>query len=305
MRFPLRPAILTACVLAALPILVKAEVPTTAPATLPAVDAAAADLDHKFLKFQPDAKGGGALETSIVHYENAAGVKVDLIGAVHIADPAYYRKLNEKFKGYDALLYEMVAPPKGQTREEALQAHPVMGFIGTLQQAMKNALGLDFQLHGIDYKAKNFVHADMDLDTFTKMQADRGEGFLELMLKSMLTQLDQPAMENQPTLVDFVDALNSPDPQRAFKLILAKQFQDVDKVMAAMEGPNGSVILTERNKVALGVLKDELKDPAKRKIGIFFGAAHLKGMEKILTGEMGFHQVGQPDWLVAWDLTNE
>ncbi len=308
MRVPFRPALIVALALAlaALPALVRAEAPATAPATRPVAEQVEAQAaEHKFLKFAPDGKGGGALETAIAHYENAAGIRVDLIGAVHIADPAYYKKLGERFDGYDAVLYELVSPPKGQTRQEALDEHPVMGLIGTLQQAMKNALGLSFQLQAIDYKRKNFVHADMDLDTFTKMQADRGEGFLEMLLQSMLTQMNQPESENAPTMVDLVDALNSPDPQRAFKLILAKQFQDVDKIMAAMEGPNGSVILTERNKVALGVLKDELKDPTKRKIGIFFGAAHLKGMEKILTTEMGFHPIGQPDWLVAWDLTSK
>ena len=36
---------------------------------------------------------------------------VDLIGAVHIGDIAYYDELNKQFTQYDALLYELVAPP--------------------------------------------------------------------------------------------------------------------------------------------------------------------------------------------------
>ena len=78
MRVPFRPALIAALALAALPALARAEVPTTAPATRPAEAQAA---EHKFLKFAPDGKGGGALETAIAHYENAAGVRVDLIGA--------------------------------------------------------------------------------------------------------------------------------------------------------------------------------------------------------------------------------
>ena len=46
---------------------------------------------------------------------------------------------------------------------------------------------------------------------------------------------------------------------------------------------------------AIGVLKKRLA-AGDKKIGIFYGAAHLKGMEKILTGEMGFKQVGDPQW---------
>ena len=45
-------------------------------------------------------------------------VTIDLIGAVHIGEKAYYDKLNEEFEQYEALLSESVAPegicaPKG------------------------------------------------------------------------------------------------------------------------------------------------------------------------------------------------
>src|SRR5687767_12127019 len=65
---------------------------------------------QKFLRFKPDPAGGGTLETSIVRYANDEGDTVDLIGAVHVGDRAYYDLLNERFKNYDALLYEMVKP---------------------------------------------------------------------------------------------------------------------------------------------------------------------------------------------------
>ena len=37
-------------------------------------------------------------------------VTIDLIGAVHIGEKAYYDKLNKEFEQYDVLLYELVAP---------------------------------------------------------------------------------------------------------------------------------------------------------------------------------------------------
>jgi hypothetical protein len=61
------------------------------------------------------------------------------------------------------------------------------------------------------------------------------------------------------------------------------------------------VIITERNKAALKVLKDRLAKGDK-KIGIFYGAGHLTSMEKTLTNEMGFSQVGEPKWLTAWNM---
>src|SRR5262245_47479352 len=64
----------------------------------------------KFLRFVPDEKDGGVLQTSVVTYRNAGGVTVDLIGAVHLGEAAYFRELDKNFEQYDTLLYEMVKP---------------------------------------------------------------------------------------------------------------------------------------------------------------------------------------------------
>src|SRR3954453_9227050 len=44
----------------------------------------------KFLRFVPDKHGGGTLQASAVRYENADGVSVDLVAAVHIAEPSFF-----------------------------------------------------------------------------------------------------------------------------------------------------------------------------------------------------------------------
>src|SRR5687768_5087432 len=63
----------------------------------PAQDAEASS-EAKFLRFEDDPTGGGTLQTSIVRYANDDGATVDLIGAVHVGDRAYYDLLNERFK---------------------------------------------------------------------------------------------------------------------------------------------------------------------------------------------------------------
>ncbi len=81
-----------------------------------AADAKDPKLGKDWVRLDYDANGEvRGMQTAVVRYTNkaAAGkdpVQVDLIGAVHIADPAYYEKLNERFKHYDVLLYELVAP---------------------------------------------------------------------------------------------------------------------------------------------------------------------------------------------------
>ena len=76
--------------------------------------------------------------------ETANGdVQVDLVGAVHVGEKSYYAALNECFKKYDAVLYELVAPPGTRIPKGAKPgAHPV----AMLQNGLKDMLALEHQL---------------------------------------------------------------------------------------------------------------------------------------------------------------
>jgi len=155
----------------------------------------------------------------------------------------------------------------------------------------------------VDYQKKNFVHADLDAETFAKMQEEKGESIIGLMLSQMIRQMTRemegkgnPAAQEM-SLLDLVDAFNSPDRARRFKLIFAKSMGDLEDQMAGMQG---TVLLTERNKKALSVLKDQIRG-GKKDIGVFYGAAHLPDMESRLA-LMGFKRTGV-EWRTAWDMT--
>lgn len=281
--------------LAAVSSAAQSTAPTSAPATQP--------LAEKFLRFVPDDHGGGVLEASVVTYKNDAGQSVDLIAAVHVADGSFYKSLDESFKSYDALLYEMVKPKDMEIAELHDPNRPT-SWITMFQHFLQNTLKLQFQLDAINYDAPNFVHADLDAETFTKMQDDRGESITGLMIQSMLQEMMDPKNDD-PTggVGPLLLALKDPNKARGLKLMFAQQFTKMDDMLANMEGPKGSVLLTERNKACLAVLKQCL-DKGDRRVGIFYGAGHLKGMEKILTTEMGFKQVGEPKWRTAWNMSD-
>jgi hypothetical protein len=250
----------------------------------------------EFLRFVEDHHGGGKLETAIATYKSDAGVTVHLDAAVHIADQPYYDGLNKTFKGYDALLYEMVKPRNAEPPKPGEERSN--SFITVIQRFMKDTLDLKFQLDQIDYTAPNFVHADLDYETFEKMEADRGESIWTLMLQQMLKQMANPP-ENQPEIgmTDLLNALTSPDRARQLKLILGKQFGDIETQMSSF---GGTVLITERNKACFKVLGREIAD-GKKNIGIFYGAGHMGDMEQRLL-DRGFHRTGV-EWRVAWDLT--
>jgi hypothetical protein len=251
------------------------------------------------------------MQTAIVRYTTAPvtgaagvahpGVVVDLVGAVHVGDVAYYHQLNEYFKQYDALLYELVAP-EGTVVERgrgASNAHPV----GLLQNGMKNLLELDHQLEEIDYTRPNFVHADMTPDQFAKAMRDRKESFLQMYFKLMSHAMEhQSEMAANGESLDFelFAALFSKDRPRRLKTALAKQLSEMESLMVSFGGEQGSVIITERNKMALKVLKDQLA-AGKKNLGIFYGAGHLNDMDERLRKDFGLTPVSIT-WMTAWNL---
>ena len=84
------------------------------------------------------------------------------------------------------------------------------------------------------------------------------------------------------------------------KRALAQELGGSDIMLEALNGPNGSTILTERNKVALKVMREQI-EAGKTKIGIFYGAAHLKDMHERLV-KRDKMTLEEMNWLQAWDL---
>jgi hypothetical protein len=255
----------------------------------------------EFMRYVDDSAGGGKVETAIITYKNKDGVSVDLIAAIHVGEKGYYDGLETKFESYDALLYEMVKPKGALPPTPGEKSHsPISSF----QRFLKDALALDFQLDDIDYTKKNFVHADLDAETFFALQNQRGESILGIMLHSMIREMEREAAGNGPKqqvgLLDLLAAMQAPDRPRQLKLLLGRQMADIEDQMAGLDGPDGSVIITERNKKCLETLSETIKDGNKH-IGIFFGAGHMHDMSARLK-EMGFHQTAK-EWRVGWDMT--
>ncbi|MDP9175321.1 MAG: TraB/GumN family protein [Planctomycetota bacterium] len=259
-------------------------------------------VPESFTRFVDDGNGGGALETADVAFSNRDGVAVHLIGAIHMGEKAYYSELNKDFQYYDAVLYELVKPRDAAPPQPGEPVKSSSG-IGQLQHFLKTALDLDFQLDDVDYSAPNFVHADMDAETFRKMQEARGETFEQLFLQQLIKAFTDPPkgaeISDAESLRDLVVVLTHPDMERQIKVVIARQLGDMDASAMGLDGPNGSVLVTERNKAALKVLSDTIAS-GKKKIAIFYGAAHMPDMSKRLK-EMGFEPV-TTHWNQAWDL---
>lgn len=284
--------------------LVLADEPAGSPPSAnPTAEAPKADEDEEpeFIRLTKTGKGGpAALETAIVRYVRGVGDEktvVDLIGAVHIGEASYYKRLNEKFEDYDTLLYELVAPPDANKPEQRKERGPALSVIGGGQQAMQNLLGLAFQLEGIDYGKENFVHADMSPDEFEQSMKERNESWTKMYFRSVGFSAVQPGQNEAGFAI--LGALFAENRELQLKRAFASQIGDMKVAVGALGGKDGSTILTERNRVAFEKL-DEILGEDKKSVGVFYGAAHLPDMEKRLL-ERGFTR-GEITWLEAWNL---
>ena len=225
---------------------------------------------------------------------------VDLVGAVHVGDRAYYQGLNKRFNDYEVVLYELVAPegtkvPRGGGGGPG--THPV----GLLQHVMKDVLELEHQLEVVNYQKKNFVHADMTPEQMAKSMRDRGESFAGMLFRAMGAGIAQQSKDSSRSGdLALLSALFDKNQGLALKRVMAQQMQDMDGALEAFNGPDGSTIITERNRVALEVLKKQLAD-GRSKVAIFYGAAHLPDMEARLLKDFGLERK-RVDWVTAWNL---
>ncbi|HTQ40093.1 MAG TPA: hypothetical protein VMJ32_13795 [Pirellulales bacterium] len=247
-----------------------------------------------------------ALETSIVHLvpdgNDRPGLQVDLVSAVHIAEKGYYDELNNRFDHYDVVLYELVAPEGTVIPKGGLERN--RNLLSSMQNAVKDLLELEYQLSGIDYTKSNFTHADLSPEQFSQSMKDKGESFwtifMRLMAAGMVEQANNPGKSSE---IDIMLALFDHDRALKLKRIMAEEFADLDTVMTAFNGPDGSTLITERNKAALSVLGKEIA-AGKKKIAIFYGGGHMSDMEPRAIAEFHLKRAGQ-EWLEAWNLRDK
>jgi hypothetical protein len=253
-----------------------------------------------FIRYQAESQTEGHVDTAVKTYTRADGVAVTLFAALHVADRAYYEKMEEQFKECDALLYEMVRDTEVDMTSQVGTDNP----LSQLQIGMKRMLGLEFQLEAIDYSRPNFVHADLDPDTFFRLQEERGESILGLMLQAILAEQARQANNPQANIsgLQLLMAFFSSDRAHALKLLLGQQMEQMEAMLAGIDRGSdgqGSVLVQGRNEHAMRVLDREIKQ-GRRKIGIFYGAGHMPDFERRLEA-LGFRKSAE-HWLVAWDI---
>jgi hypothetical protein len=176
-----------------------------------------------------------------------------------------------------------------------------------LQDSAKNLLGLQSQLELVDYTKSHFVRADMTPTQIADKMSERGETAFTVALSTLADVMRQQnlatreaAQQTDSEAVEelgLFDLLGNP---LKMKQIMAEQFVKTGSLDQSLGGSLNQMLVIDRNAEALRGLQKQIA-AGKKKIGIFYGAAHMQDFEKHLTADFGL-QKGDQAWIVAWDL---
>jgi hypothetical protein len=242
-----------------------------------------------------------ALQMSVASYVPAAGdrlLQVDLIGAIHIGDPAYYAELNERFRDYDVLLYELIAP-QGGAGSNRLEKRK--GILSSTQIGMTKMLDLSFQLDEINYDAANFVHADLTPDELRASMEERGESLYVYFWRIFFATLNEYAKDPLGLRdMQLLSGMLASGEDDSFKIMIAYEMTNLDSVEDMLGDDSSNAVIGARNQRAIDVLRREIAAGGKR-IGIFYGVAHMPDMEERLLEQLDLSWA-RTDWVDAWQL---
>ena len=266
--------------------------------------AALAESQTEFARIDLDAdERPRALQMSVVSYAPIDDrlLSVDLIGAIHIGDASYYAELNRRFRGYDVLLYELVAPQGAAVSDSQGKRK---GVLSTTQTGMTKLLDLTFQLDEVNYDQANFVHADLSPSELRASMDERGESLYVYFWRLFFAAMDEYAKDPLGLRdIELMSAMLNPGKDDSFKTMIAYEMINIEQVQDILGEDSGSAVIGARNQRAIDVLKREI-DAGARHIGIFYGVAHMPDLEERLADQLNL-SYEKTDWVDAWKLGSD
>jgi len=244
------------------------------------------------------------------------GPKVRLVAAIHIADREYYRQVQRILDGDAITLFEGVSNKKDDFKKQGPVRRPE-----ALYTKMADALGLISQYEGIDYRREHFHNADL---TQGEMLARlRGETLTTPKPEGPDQVLGAPAKQAEAKYQALTEVMNGGgltgvmaniglafikhNPRLRATMLLGIIGTDPTASEQAMAkqlgGESGRriarLIVEERNQEAVSGLRRFIgQRKAGETIALFYGAAHLEGIEDALVRRFGYVPEST-EWLVA------
>ena len=113
--------------------------------------------ESSYIRLRREDGRATAMEVALRRFEHKERKSsVTLVSAIHIAEAAYYKSLNQKFQGFDHVLYELVAARGTRPTTTDANQSELYHLVNTLQQ----------QLHQLHLTCLNLSLTEMYLECY-------------------------------------------------------------------------------------------------------------------------------------------
>jgi hypothetical protein len=175
-----------------------------------------------------------------------------------------------------------------------------------LQHQMGKLLALTFQKDGIDYSRSHFRNADLDLRSVQKELSDRNQTLIPFqgIINRLAAQKPADPGSGSPDRPDASSSSPPPGASAEMKRVFGRLLADAPRILAqvGMHDPEkrSDVLISMRNDAAFRYLEEALEED-HRTIAVFYGAAHLADMHRLLIENLGFEEHAL-FWMNAWSI---
>ncbi len=154
-----------------------------------------------------------------------------------------------------------------------------------IQSQLARALRVSFQLDEMDMTNPRWINADIDINELQDQLDEMGED------NAMILKLIE-GESFQAKLIGFVLKFieRSPTMSSMMKLVMMDMLvlAETTEMLSQFEAIE-QVILYGRNDIVIEYLKEALaSNPDVKDIAIFYGAAHMPGIEEVILSELGY-----------------
>ena len=229
----------------------------------------------------------GILSTPVVKYRRGDSA-ITAIGVIHIGEKRYYHQVQKALDSVSYGFYEGVRPVSDLNSVPESRQKYLAQFtsLGETYRTLAAYLDLVAQKDNLTY-ADGWRNPDITLDQLIVASPEK-------VLKKF---------SRLPESMEKMRLYHEADPLALARVVKGASmfmFKYLGLAITTMNWSWNKVILDQRNQTLFEALEPDLE---KEELGIIYGAAHLKGIDRYLR-KNGFKQEGA-EWLQAWELDQE
>ncbi|MFH1431311.1 MAG: hypothetical protein ABIG37_02480 [Nanoarchaeota archaeon] len=267
------------------------------------------DSKNQFIQISPR-----SFETSVMRFEDDKGIKVDLYNMSHYSDrkSGFFKKIEKEFDKHDYNIYE--GPKKGKrkiSRRIFVDGFRLLrGFESFIPEAVEKNLASIYHQNDIIKPGKELVIADVTVEEFEKQFT------IDSTYKMFLKNIKAFPFERIKSVLRLVLCPFNYVDKGITSLRYSKEEYEsrvrnniigslVDYELEEGLGPCYDSMIEYRNNICLEEvdrITQEIKSNSEKKIGIYWGASHGKGIRRGLI-KRGFREINERKrWLKVMDF---